>query len=137
MGVVKFLLIYLASLVFGNLLSFFLHKEEFHYSAIGASGAVMGILYSAILFDPNAMLIVFVIPMKAWIFGILFLLFSIYGMKKSIGNIGHDAHFGGAIAGYILTIAFAPYLLDTHLWIVTLLAFPIVLLFILLKLKKI
>ncbi|MCH7785024.1 MAG: rhomboid family intramembrane serine protease [Bacteroidetes bacterium] len=137
LGVVKFILIYLASLVFGNLLSFFFHKEEFHYSAIGASGAVMGILYSAILFDPNAMLIVFVIPMKAWIFGILFLLFSIYGMKKSIGNIGHDAHFGGAIAGYILTIAFAPYLLDTHLWIVTLLAFPIVLLFILLKLKKI
>ena len=136
-GAVKFILIYLASLVFGNLLSFFFHKEEFHYSAIGASGAVMGILYSAILFDPNAMLIVFVIPMKAWIFGILFLLFSIYGMKKSIGNIGHDAHFGGAIAGYILTIAFAPYLLDTHLWIVTLLAFPIVLLFILLKLKKI
>jgi len=137
LGVVKFILIYLASLVFGNLLSFFFHKEEFHYSAIGASGAVMGILYSAILFDPNAMLIVFVIPMKAWIFGILFLLFSIYGMKKSIGNIGHDAHFGGAIAGYILTIAFAPYLLDTHLWIVTLLALPIVLLFILLKLKKI
>ncbi len=137
LGVVKFILIYLASLVFGNLLSFFFHKEEFHYSAIGASGAVMGILYSAILFDPNAMLIVFVIPMKAWIFGILFLLFSIYGMKKSIGNIGHDAHFGGAIAGYILTIAFAPYLLDTHLWIVTLLAVPIVLLFILIKLKKI
>ena len=137
LGVVKFILIYLASLVFGNLLSFFFHKEEFHYSAIGASGAVMGILYSAILFDPNAMLIVFVIPMKAWIFGILFLLFSIYGMKKSIGNIGHDAHFGGAIAGYVLTIAFAPYLLDTHLWIVTLLAVPIVLLFILLKLKKI
>jgi len=137
LGVVKFILIYLASLVFGNLLSFFFHKEEFHYSAIGASGAVMGILYSAILFDPNAMLIVFVIPMKAWIFGILFLLFSIYGMKKSIGNIGHDAHFGGAIAGYVLTIAFAPYLLDTHLWIVTLLAVPIVLLFILIKLKKI
>jgi len=137
LGVVKFILIYLASLVFGNLLSFFFHKEEFHYSAIGASGAVMGILYSAILFDPNAMLIVFVIPMKAWIFGILFLLFSIYGMKKSIGNIGHDAHFGGAIAGYVLTIAFAPYLLNTHLWIVTLLAVPIVLLFILIKLKKI
>jgi len=137
LGVAKFILIYLTSLVFGNLLSFFFHKEEFHYSAIGASGAVMGILYSAILFDPNAMLIVFVIPMKAWIFGILFLLFSIYGMKKSIGNIGHDAHFGGAIAGYVLTIAFAPYLLNTHLWIVTLLAVPIVLLFILLKLKKI
>ena len=39
------------------------------------------------------------IPIPAWLFGILYLLYSIYGMKKSVGNIGHDAHFGGALAG--------------------------------------
>jgi membrane associated rhomboid family serine protease len=58
-------------------------------------------------------------------------------MKNKIGNIGHDAHVGGAIAGYLLTIIFAPYLLETSLWIVVLLAFPIILLFILYKLGKI
>ena len=49
-GVTKFLIIYFASLLLGNVLSFVMHKNEYHYSAVGASGAVMGILYSAILF---------------------------------------------------------------------------------------
>lgn len=138
-GYIKFLLIYLASLLVGNLLSFYFHKDEYHYSAIGASGAVSGILYSAILFYPNMSLYLFFIPIPipAWIFGILYLLYSIYGMKKSLGNIGHDAHFGGALAGYILTILFAPSLLSTQLWIIALLAVPLLLLFILIKLKKI
>ncbi len=138
-GVVKFVLIYLASLLVGNLLSFYFHKEEYHYSAVGASGAVTGVLYSAILFFPDMGLYLFFIPIAipAWIFGLLYLLYSIYGMKSRMGNIGHDAHFGGAIAGYVLTIAFVPALLDTSLWIVAVLAVPIILLFVLHKLGKI
>ena len=138
-GFIKFLIIYLASLIIGNLLSFYFHKNEYHYSAIGASGAVMGVLYSSILFYPDMSLYLFFIPIPipAWIFGIMYLLYSIYGMKKSLGNIGHDAHFGGAIAGYVLTIIFAPSILSTQLWIVVLLAVPLLLLFILIKLKKI
>jgi membrane associated rhomboid family serine protease len=58
-------------------------------------------------------------------------------MKTRMGNIGHDAHFGGAIAGYVLTIVFVPSLLQTSLWIVALLAIPIILLFVLHKLGKI
>ena len=138
-GVTKFVLIYMASLLVGNLLSFFFHKDEYHYSAVGASGAVTGILYSAILFYPDMGLYLFFIPIAipAWIFGILYLLYSIYGMKKRLGNIGHDAHFGGAIAGYLLTLAFVPSLLETSLWIVGILAIPIILLFVMYKLGKI
>ena len=137
-GVTKFVLIYLASVLLGSLISYYFHKDEYHSSAVGASGAVMGILYSAILFIPNENLyLFFAIPIPAWIFGLAYLLYSIYGMKKQLGNIGHDAHIGGAIAGYTLTIIFAPFLLETSLWIVLLLAFPIVLLFILHKLGKI
>lgn len=137
-GYEKFLIIYFASLLVGNLLSFYFHKDEYHYSAIGASGAVMGILYSAIMLYPDMNLyLFFAIPIKAWIFGILYLAYSIYGMKKQLGNIGHDAHFGGAIAGYVLTIIFAPSVFINQLWIVVVLAVPIVVLFILIKLKKI
>lgn len=130
-GVLKFVLIYIASLIVGNFLSYYFHKDEYHYSAVGASGAVTGILYSAILFYPDMGLYIFFIPIAipAWIFGLLYLLYSIYGMKSRLGNIGHDAHFGGAIAGYVLTIAFVPSLLDTSLWIVTVLAVPIAILF--------
>ncbi len=139
LGPIKFLLIYIASLLIGNLLSYYFHKDEYQYSAIGASGAVTGVLYSAILFYPEMSLYMFFIPIPipAWVFGIMYLLYSIYGMKKQLGNIGHDAHFGGAIAGYVLSIVFAPYLLNAHLWIVLLLAIPLILLFVLIKLKKI
>ena len=138
-GVLRFALIYLASLLVGNLLSFYFHKDEYHYSAVGASGAVTGILYSAILFYPDMGLYLFFIPIPipAWIFGLLYLLYSIYGMKNRVGNIGHDAHFGGAIAGYLLTILFNPELMQTNLWIVLVLAVPIILLFVLSKTGKI
>ncbi|MRT17829.1 rhomboid family intramembrane serine protease [Vitellibacter sp. q18] len=133
-----FVLIYVASLLAGNLLSFYFHKNEYHYSAVGASGAVMGILYSAILFYPDMGLFLFFIPIPipAWLFGMAYLLYSIYGMKKRLGNIGHDAHIGGAIGGYVLTLLFAPYLFQVNLWIVVLLALPLILLFVLHKFGK-
>jgi len=132
-GVSKFIIIYLVSLVVGNLLSLYFHKDEYHYSAVGASGAVMGIIYSAILFAPDSTIYF----MPAWMFGLIYLFYSIYGMKKRIGNIGHDAHFGGAIGGYVSTIAFAPFLIDTSLWLVGVLAIPILVLFVLYKFGKI
>ncbi|MEM0516973.1 MULTISPECIES: rhomboid family intramembrane serine protease [Aequorivita] len=138
-GVTYFVIIYVASLIIGNLLSFYFHKDEYHYSAIGASGAVMGVLYSAILFFPDMGLYLFFIPIPipAWLFGMGYLLYSIYGMKKRLGNIGHDAHIGGAIGGYVLTLVFAPYLFQTSLWIVVLLAIPLIILFVMHKLGKI
>ncbi len=139
LGVTRFVLLYIASLIVGNLFSYYFHKDEYHYSAVGASGAVMGVLYSAILFYPDMSLYLFFIPIPipAWVVGILYLFYSIYGMRSRHGNIGHDAHFGGAIAGYVLTLAFVPAIFETSLWIVILLAIPIILLFILHKLGKI
>ncbi|MCZ4320292.1 rhomboid family intramembrane serine protease [Aequorivita viscosa] len=138
-GTTYFVIIYVLSLLTGNLLSFYFHKDEYHYSAIGASGAVMGVLYSAILFFPDMGLYLFFIPIPipAWLFGMAYLLYSIYGMKKRLGNIGHDAHIGGAIGGYVLTLVFAPYLFQTSLWIVVLLAIPLIILFVMHKLGKI
>ncbi|WNH10416.1 rhomboid family intramembrane serine protease [Thalassobellus suaedae] len=137
-GIVSFLLIYIGSLFFGNLLSVYFHKNEYQYSAVGASGAVTGVLYSAILLQPGMSLIMFFIPIPipAYIFGIGYLLYSIYGMKKRIGNIGHDAHFGGAIGGYVITLILSPWLFQTNLLMIGLLALPIVLLFVLKKAGK-
>ncbi|HKJ48543.1 MAG TPA: rhomboid family intramembrane serine protease [Christiangramia sp.] len=132
LGSVAFIIIYLGSLLLGNLLSYFFHKNDYHYTAVGASGAVMGVLYSAILLQPDMTLgLFFVIPVPAYIFGIGYLLYTIYGMKRRTDNIGHDAHFGGATGGYLLTMVFAPWVFETHLLMVILLAIPIVILFLL------
>ena len=137
-GVFYFTIIYIGSLLLGSLLSLYFHKEEYHYSAVGASGAVMGIIYSAILLHPGMSLYMFFIPIPipAYIFGIGYLLYSIYGMKKRIGNIGHDAHFGGAIGGFVITLIVSPWLLETNLLMVGLLSLPIILLFVLKKMGK-
>lgn len=138
LGDIKMLAIYLASLLLGNIFAYFYHKNNYEYSAVGASGAVMGILYSAILLYPDMSLYLFFIPIPipAWAFGIVYLGYSIYGMKSGRNNIGHEAHIGGAIAGYMITIAFVPSILQTNLWIVLLLAAPILLLYILTRMGK-
>ena len=138
-GTTGFLLVYLVSLLLGNLLSYYFHKNEYNYNAVGASGAVSGIIYAAILLHPDMSLYMFFIPIPipAYIFGIGYMFYSIYGMKRQLGNIGHDAHFGGAVGGYILTLVLAPWILTAHLLMVLLLAVPIVLLFILQKTGRI
>lgn len=138
LGNFYFLLIYLGSLIFGNLLTLLFHKNDYSYRAIGASGAVTGVLYSAILFEPNMGLYLFFIPIAipAYLFGIGYLLYSIYGMKAKNDNIGHTAHFGGAIGGFVITLAKVPQMLTENTSIVILLAIPILLLFLLVKLGK-
>ncbi|NCO64724.1 MAG: rhomboid family intramembrane serine protease [Flavobacteriales bacterium] len=138
LGIFSFVIIYIGSLLLGSLLSLYFHKHEYHYTAVGASGAVMGIIYSAILLQPGMSLTFFMIPIPipAYIFGIGYLLYSIYGMKTKMGNIGHDAHFGGAIGGYIITLMLAPQLFKINLLMIILLALPIILLLVLKKLGK-
>ncbi|MFD2824606.1 rhomboid family intramembrane serine protease [Lacinutrix iliipiscaria] len=138
LGALSFVLVYVGSLMLGSLLSLYFHKDEYHYSAVGASGAVTGILYSAILLRPEMSLYMFFvpIPIPAYVFGIGYLLYSIYGMKSKSDNIGHDAHFGGAIGGYIITLFLATWLFETNLLMIGLLAIPIVLLFVLKRMGK-
>ncbi|WP_337966446.1 rhomboid family intramembrane serine protease [uncultured Flavobacterium sp.] len=137
LGTISFVLVYFGSLIFGSLLTMLFHKNDYSYRAVGASGAVTGVLYSAILLQPDMMLgIFFVIPIPAYLFGILYLLYSIYGMRAKNDNIGHTAHFGGAIGGYMITLIKEPSLFADHTLMVVLLAIPIFILFVMAKLGK-
>lgn len=133
LGELSFILIYISSLLFGNVLTLFLHKDDLNYRAIGASGAVTGVLYSAILLEPE-MTINFFIP--GYLFGIIYLLYSIYGMRAKNDNIGHTAHFGGAIGGYLFTIIKQPEMLSTNTFYVVALAVPILILFVMNRMGK-
>ncbi len=135
----KFIGIYFVSLIAGSLLAIFFHKNEPQYSAVGASGAVTGILYAAILLQPDMdLFLMFIpIPIPAYVVGIGYLLYSIYGMKSRLGNIGHTAHFGGAIGGFAMTLLFMPNIIFTQTLMVGLLAIPIVILFAMQKMGKI
>ena len=110
LGEMKFLALYLSSLYIGNYLSFRYHIQQDNYTAVGASGAVSGVVYSAVLLYPDMkmLMIFFPIPLPGYIMAALYLVYTIYGMRKQGDNIGHTAHFGGAISGLLTTIAFVP-----------------------------
>jgi membrane associated rhomboid family serine protease len=133
LGNSSFLLIYAASLIFGSLLTMIFHANQYSYSAVGASGAVTGIIYSAILVNPNIYIYGFI---PGYIFGFIYLLASIYGMKSKRDNIGHTAHFGGAIGGYAITLIKEPILFQENTSTVILLAIPIIVLFVMAKTGK-
>ena len=130
LGNINFILIYFGSLIAGSVYALYFHKNEPYYSAVGASGAVSGIVYSAIMLYPDMTLMMFPlpIPIPGYVFGVGYLLYSIYGMKKQLGNVGHSAHLGGAMGGFGFTLLLYPELLTTHRNMVLLLAIPITLL---------
>ena len=110
LGTISFIVIYFGSLLSGSLYSLSYHKKESYYSAVGASGAVSGIVYSCIMLYPDMQLglILIPIPIPGYIFGVAYLLYSIYGMKNRVGNIVHSAHLGGAIGGFAFTLLLFP-----------------------------
>lgn len=128
LGASTYTFIYFLSLISGNVFSYYAHRKNSYYSAVGASGAVAGIMYASILLYPEMklMFILFPVPIPGYIFGVGYLLYAIYGMKKNIGNIGHSAHFGGAVSGFLATILFEPNVMDTQPLLIGLLLLPII-----------
>ena len=125
-GSISFLIIYFASLIFGNWITYRINQNKLNYNAVGASGAVMGVVYSAILLNPDMTLIFFIIPMPGYLFGLGYLFYSIYSMNSVNDNIGHEAHLGGAIAGFFTTILISPMVLLINIFTVFILLIPII-----------
>jgi membrane associated rhomboid family serine protease len=108
LGSVMYLIFYLAAIIIANVPDLLEQKDNYYYRAVGASGAVSAVIYSAILFSPTSTIAFMFIPMPAFIFGILFLVFSAYMAKRQMDNIGHLAHFSGAVFGFIFPLIFRP-----------------------------
>ena len=97
----------------------------------------MGVIYASILLAPhNKIYMFFVLGLPAYIFGLLYLLYSIYGMKKQNDGIGHAAHFGGAIGGFISIVVLNFNSIIDHFWVSILLLLPMIYLFYLIKNNK-
>ena len=108
-GPATFLAIYLAAIVGGGILALLLHRNE-DYHALGASGGVCGVIFACIFLLPGTSVQLYFIPfpIPAYIYAILFMLISFYGIRAQRGNIGHDAHLGGAIIGLVIATILKP-----------------------------
>jgi membrane associated rhomboid family serine protease len=108
-----FILLYVGGIFFSTLYDLMKQKDNPNYSSVGASGAVTAVVFSAILINPSMGMGIIFIPVfiPAWLFGMLYLFYSWYMGKKQIDNIGHNAHFWGAVFGFVFTVLLKPSLL--------------------------
>ncbi len=105
-----FVLMYVSALAVSILPDLKKHKDNPYYNAVGASGAVSAVVFASILFFPVGEIYLFFIPIgiPAFIFGGIYLGYSIYMAKRQRDNIGHLAHFSGAVFGFLFPLMFKP-----------------------------
>jgi len=106
MGSIHFLLLYFLGMILASAYSYFKHQDDSYYGALGASGAVSAALFASIILAPTNSLFIFPLPLPipAVIFGPLYLAYCVYMGRAGRDNVGHDAHFFGAVFGIIYTL---------------------------------
>jgi membrane associated rhomboid family serine protease len=109
-GSFYYILLYLGGAAFASLPGLKRHQDNPHYSAIGASGAVAAVLFTSIILAPMSKIYIMFIPLgiPAFIFGPLYIGLEYYLDKRGGGNIAHDAHYWGAIFGFVFPLALKP-----------------------------
>lgn len=124
-GNIGFLIIYFGAMILGNLFSLLIYKNQPWYSAIGASGAVSGIIFASIAMAPNEISVNF---LPGWIFGTLYFGYSVYMMlnPKEWDNLGHSAHLGGAFFGLLYSVLNNPELAMRNVLYLGIMSLPLV-----------
>lgn len=114
--VLVYLILYFGSMIFATVTTIAKHRDNEWYNSIGASGAVSAVVFTSIFFQPLANLYFFaVIPIPGIVFGALYLGYSHYMSRKGDDNINHDAHFIGALFGFIFPLFLDPKLINVFL----------------------
>jgi membrane associated rhomboid family serine protease len=100
-----YLLFYFAAIIIASLISLFRHKDDIWYNAVGASGAVSAVIFFFIFFNPWEMLYFYgILPVPGIIMGALYLIYSQVMSRRGTDNVNHDAHFVGALFGFLFPL---------------------------------
>jgi membrane associated rhomboid family serine protease len=109
-GSVKFVLLYFSALLVANLGTCFQHRNDPDYASLGASGAILGVLFASIVYFPRQSLYILPlpVPIPAPLFAVGYLAYSWYSSRKRRGPINHDAHIFGALTGLAFVLLTDP-----------------------------
>ncbi len=107
-AILYYIILYVGGILVSSVHDLADHRNNTSYRSVGASGAVNAVIFSAILMHPQGEILLFFVPIPSWIFGPLFLAYSWYMAKRGTDNIGHNAHFWGAIFGVAFTLLLHP-----------------------------
>jgi len=109
-GTPRFLALYAFGLLVSDLGTWLKHRRNPGYQCLGASGAVLAVLFASIVYFPtNALYILPIpVPIPAPLFAVGYLAYSVYASKQATGRVAHDAHIGGALAGLAFVVLTDP-----------------------------
>lgn len=115
-GIWAYLVLYFGGMIVASVYDLLRYRNDPYYSSIGASGAVAAVLFCTIFLNPWDKILLFaVVPIPGILFGILYLIYCQYMARRGGGNINHNAHFYGAVFGFIYPILLEPRLLQLFL----------------------
>ncbi len=114
-GVTLYVVMYLLAIILSEVYSYVRHRDNPSYASLGASGAVSAVVFASILFLPDHDIHFIFLPREwgipGYVFGILYLTYSMYMAKNANDNIGHYAHFFGALFGFVFPLFLKPSLI--------------------------
>ena len=109
-GIILYVVLYVSAIAVSTVGDLLKYRNDYGYSAVGASGAVSAVLFASILFEPKMGIYIYLIPIPVpgYIFAPLYLLYCWYMAKRNMDNIGHTAHFWGAVYGLLFPLVCRP-----------------------------
>jgi membrane associated rhomboid family serine protease len=109
-GTPAFVALYVFGLLVSSAGTWLAHRHQPQYASLGASGAILAVLFASIVYTPSQSIIVFPIPLPipAPLFAVLYLAYTVWASRQSRGRINHDAHLSGALAGVVFVLLSDP-----------------------------
>ncbi len=109
-GIILYVVLYVSAIAVSTVGDLIKYRDDWNYTAVGASGAVSAVLFASILFEPKMGIYIYLIPIPipGFVFAPLYLLYCWYMAKRNADNIGHSAHFWGAVYGLIFPLVCEP-----------------------------
>jgi membrane associated rhomboid family serine protease len=100
-GSMSFVALYFIGMVLSEIGTCLKHRNDPEYASLGASGAILAVLFASIMYFPTSSMYIIPIPVPipAPLFAVGYLAYTWWQSRQNVGRVNHDAHFGGAITG--------------------------------------